>query len=395
MRFQVQIFVSDYVLAMQILFLTHHDNFQGSSRSLLSLLEGIQADDLHPLVVVPKESPFTKNLAQHQIRVKVLPLPWWCSHKYLAFSKKLSLTKQLIRSIKTLQEIIQKHHINMVYTNSSVTPVGKLASWLKDIPHIWHIREFGDLDFSLKYIFPEWICQKFIRSSQAVICNSQAVRKHVFKNWHSPKLHVIYNGVASKEQFDQLFKQTLQRPQNEFYTFLIIGAISLKKGQQVAVKALAKLVKNGLQARLIIAGTGRDANVNHVKDLVKNLGISDYVDFLGYIQDPYEAYLKADCLLMCSEYEAFGRVTAEAMSACLPVIGRNSGGTPEVVADGETGILFTTFNELVSAMIKLVEDPDLGKQMGLAGWKRAKEMFNIEDYAANVYKVIQSVVEHK
>ena len=95
-------------------------------------------------------------------------------------------------------------------------------------------------------------------------------------------------------------------------------------------------------------------------------------------------YSRSDCLLMCSEHEAFGRVTAEAMSACLPVIGKNSGGTPEIIVHGETGYLYNTFDELVESMTRLVQDPALGRQMGLAGWQRAKQMFNIEDYAANV-----------
>ena len=115
--------------------------------------------------------------------------------------------------------------------------------------------------------------------------------------------------------------------------------------------------------------------------------------FKGYVSDPYDTFHEADCLLMCSENEAFGRVTAEAMSACLPVIGKNSGGTPEVIVDEETGILYDTFDDLVAAMIKLTQNPELGKQMGLAGWARAKKHFNIEDYAGNVYQVVQSVMK--
>ena len=81
------------------------------------------------------------------------------------------------------------------------------------------------------------------------------------------------------------------------------------------------------------------------------------------------------------------------MSTCLPVIGHNSGGNPEIIVDGETGFLYNTFDELVEYMSRLVQKPDLGRQMGLKGWQRAKQMFNIEDYAANVYQVIQSVMK--
>lgn len=378
---------------MNILFLTHHDTFQGSSRSLLSLLEGLHQYDIHPLVVTPKESLFTRSLADHSIKVEVLALPWWLSRKRLSLGKKVSLVKQVDQSAKTLQKLIWENQVNLVYTNSSVTPVGRLAAWREGIPHIWHIREFGELDFLLKFIFPKWISMGLIRSSQAIICNSQAVRLHHFKTWSNAKLHVIYNGVANQSQFEQLATRNHLRPQNDIFTFLIIGSISPKKGQETAIKALAELINKGLRVRLIIAGSGRDEYMDHCHSLAVNLAVSAHVEFTGFLPDPYEVYDKADCLLMCSEHEAFGRVTAEAMSACLPVIGRNSGGTPEVIVDGETGVLYNTFDELVEAMIKLLENPTLARSMGQAGAIRARHLFNIEDYAANVYSVIKSVME--
>ena len=121
------------------------------------------------------------------------------------------------------------------------------------------------------------------------------------------------------------------------------------------------------------------------------MGVADLVDFAGFLADPYEAYFKSDCLLMCSEHEGMGRVTAEAMSACVPAIGRNSGGTPEVITHGKTGFLYDTQEELVECMARMVGNPELGRQLGLEGWRVAREKFAVEDYAGNVYNVIQSV----
>jgi len=303
--------------------------------------------------------------------------------------------KESKQSLKTLSESVNQWKIDLIYSNSSVFPIGRMLAKNSRIPHVWHIREFGDLDFSLKYIFPKWLCQRYIRTSQAIICNSQAVKKHLFKNWSSEKLHVIYNGVATKARFDQLAEQSQQREDSDVYTFLFIGSLSPKKGLEVAIKACAELIAKGVNVRLKIVGSGRDSYVSHCRNLAESLGVSAFVEFNGYMPDPYDAYLNSDCLLMCSEHEAFGRVTAEAMAACLPVIGRNSGGTPEVIVDGETGYLFNTFEELVEAMLKLAKNPEQGQKMGRAGWQRARDLFNIEDYAANVYRVIQSVMEKR
>lgn len=378
---------------MKVLFFTHYDGLLGSSRSLLDLLAGLNELEIEPFVVMPKAGLLKQHLEDRNIPSIIAPLPWWMTKQSWSLSQVRDFQKEAGLSLKALSEMLNEWKIDLIYSNSSVFPFGRMLAMNNKIPHIWHIREFGDLDFSLNYIFPKWLCQRFIRTSQAIICNSQAVKKHVFRKWSNEKLHVVYNGVATKARFDQLAELSQQREDSEVYTFLFIGSISPKKGIEIAIKAISDLTGKGAKARLIVAGSGRDSYIEQCKMMAKNLAVSDRVEFRGYISDPYEAYFSADCLLMCSENEAFGRVTSEAMSACLPVIGRNSGGTPEVIADGVTGILFNTSEELVSAMIKMVENPELGRQMGLAGWQRARELFNIEDYGSNVYKVIQSVMD--
>jgi len=217
-----------------------------------------------------------------------------------------------------------------------------------------------------------------------------AVRNH-FEAKSSLKSSVIYNGIKTKKEFDVLYNKAASKGENETFTFLIIGSISPKKGQEAAINAFSKVINNGFHARLLICGSGRENYVSEVKEKVERLGLQDCVEFEGFIYDPYEAYFRSDCLLMCSDYEAFGRVSAEAMSACLPVIGKNSGGTPEVVVDGKTGILYDTEEELVAAMSWMIQHTAEALQMGLAGWTRARELFNTEDCAAKVFEIIQSV----
>jgi len=377
----------------KILFLSHHDNLLGSSRSLLDLLGGLTELNVEPFVVLPKGGLMQQQLEDRHIPSIIANIPWWMTKQSWSLSKLRKFQKEERQSLKALSEALNEWKIDLIYSNSSVFPIGRMLGMINKTPHVWHIREFGDLDFSLHYIFPKWFCQGYVRTSQAIICNSQAVKKHLFKDWSSEKLHVVYNGVATKARFDQLIEQSQRREHNEVYTFLFIGSISQKKGLEVAIKACAELKAKGVTMRLKIVGSGRESFVTHCRNLAESLSISDFVEFRGYMPDPYDAYLTSDCLLMCSEHEAFGRVTAEAMSACLPVIGRNSGGTPEVIVDDATGYLFNTFEELVEAMQKLTQNPEQGQKMGLAGWQRARDLFNIEDYAANVYKVILSVME--
>lgn len=376
---------------MNILFVTHHDNFQGSSRSLMSLLEGLQEYDVVPFVVNPRESIFTEAIRTKGIQCAILPIPWWISRKTLSLKKKREHVGVIRQSVPKLQKAIRGWKIDLVYTNSSVTPIGLIAARKERVPHIWHIREFGDLDFGLQFIYPKALSKAFMRQSDAIICHSKVVRNYYFKPGVK-KVHQIYNGVALKDQFDERLALRQQSQQDRPFTFIMMSGITPKKGQEVALRALAELRDKGVLARLIIGGSGKTDYLEYLSNLCSEHKLEKQVEFTGLLKDPFPSYYAADCTLICSENEAFSRVGLEAMSTALPLIGKNSGGNPEIIVDGETGFLYNTIDELVEAMLKLAQNPEQGRKMGLAGWQRARDLFNIENYAANVYKVIASVM---
>lgn len=289
-----------------------------------------------------------------------------------------------------MRELIREWKIDLVYTNTSVSPVGRLAAALEGIPHIWHLRELGDLHFSYHYLLPRRVTLGIIKSSAAVICHAKAVRNLYF-NKPTVNIHLVYNGCATREQFDKLLDTRRPIPTHPVFTFAMLSGLSPRKGQAQAIRALAALNSRGLQARLVLAGGGRQDFTVSLKTMAVDLGVQEMVEFIGLVSDPYPVYFSADCVLICSEHEAFSRAGLEAMSTALPLIARNSGGSPELMENGKTGILYDTEDELVSAMTRMIQYPTEARQMGLAGWKRAREHFNIEDYAANVYQIIKSV----
>lgn len=376
---------------LNLLCITHHDKFQGSTRSLFSLLEGLRAYPVTPYVIVPAESAFTAQLAKEGIPFKILPVPWWMSAKHLNQRARIKAAREIQAAARAVEAQIRAWKIDLVYTNSSVTPVGRLAARRAGVPHIWQIREFGDLDFDLHFIFPGWLSRRFISGSEAVICHAKAVQAHDFSG-PRPNVYQIVNGAAAQPVFEERLRRRQAAPVSELYTFLMLSVISPKKGQEQAVRALANLRQEGIPSRLILAGSGRQDFLNQLQALVSELDLQDWVSFAGFVNDPLPLYYQADCALVCSENEAFSRVALEAMSTALPVIGKNSGGTPEIIVHGKTGFLYDSFEELVASMKNMVQEPEEARQMGLAGWQRAREVFSIEKCAASVYQIIQSVV---
>lgn len=340
--------------------------------------------------MVPQESQFTESLQHQGIPFTIAPVPWWMSSKTLKKSEKFRELLKLFSSTKDYTSIIKDNRIDLIYTNSSVSPIGFLVAKKARLPHIWHLREFGDKDFSLKFILPRWIAILIIRSSKAVICNSKAVKRHFFKN-KTKRIHLIYNGSAFKEQFEEhLSLRSGKAPKKEF-VFAMVSSITPNKGQESAIKATAELHQSGKSVKLILAGHGKKEYEEYCKNFSVRLGVSDIVRFIGYLRDPSTVYKDCDCILICSENEAFSRVGLEATSYGIPIIARNSGGNPELIIDGQTGLLYNTFEELVHHMIKIMEDRLWGNDLGLAAWQLGKEKFCIEQYAYNVYKVIKSI----
>src|SRR5690606_18024107 len=111
------------------------------------------------------------------------------------------------------------------------------------------------------------------------------------------------------------------------------------------------------------------------------------VAFLGRREDMPDVMQSLDVLVIPSRHEGMGRVTAEAMAAAKPVAGARTGGIPEIVADGETGLLFDgdDADGLLAALIRLGRSPELRARLGAAGRCRVARHF---DAAVQTGKVL-------
>ncbi len=392
---------------MKVAFITHYTTLYGANCSLLNLIDGLRKYEVDPYVISPSKGDIVDALQTRNVPVAILPIEYWVakkpnsSHNLLKNLRSYIRSKREaidrlhlnVRSLKPLIDKLQEWKIDIVHTNSSVIPIGILgAKWLR-IPHVWHIREFGDLDYNL---YPDWgsgIYKGLMALSDGLIAVSQELSNHLFSGREKEKVHVIYNGVASESEFDRLYTLNQQNSSRKnSYTFALVGLIFPSKGQEVAIKALARVVEKFPTTRLLIVGTGQKKNINHLKELAKSLSLEQNVEFWGHIKNPYIAYQQADAILMCSKNEAMGRVTVEAMSACRPVIGYDNAGTSELIDHEHTGLLYTGDHEqLAKCMLQLVKNPEEGKQMGINAWHFARERFTIEAYAQAVYQVFSSV----
>jgi phosphatidylinositol alpha-1,6-mannosyltransferase len=260
--------------------------------------------------------------------------------------------------------------------------IGDVLARREGVPHI--VTTFG----TYGVIWRRWwltarICEGILRRT-ACICP--------MSNGTAEKMHAAFPRAAADARIRVVlqgsdFADRVPREAVEKKVFppepvvLSVGGIKPRKGYDVCLRAFARLQKQYPGARCLVAGGGiGNAYHRELEEIIRREGIRN-VEFLGALTweqlDP--RYREASMLAMTSRdegdhFEGFVFVFLEAGAYGLPVIGTRSGGIPDAVVDGTTGFLLATddVDGIARAMIRLAEDPDLSRTMGLAGRARAE-----------------------
>lgn len=386
--------------SVRIAFLTHYAELYGANLSLLNLVGGLARRGVEARVICPEAGDLLGALAARGVPAAVIPFEWWVSTRRTAGGAARRLRRNL-RNVRAIAGVVARWGAGLVYSNSSVFAAGALAAAELGLPHVWHLREFGRRDYDLLPDAGLVLARLAYRTADAAIYVSHALRRALAGRRPPPNSHVIYNGVATEAQFEERRRAAESlRGRSQPFTFALVGRFRESKGQAVALRAFAELAASHPQTRLLLVGgaggTGDQTYFDHCRALAGELGVADRVEFWGYVPDPERAFLAADCALMCSRSEAMGRVTAEAMTACRPVIGYEAGGTSELIARDSTGLLYCGGpSELAACMARYARDPELARTHGEAGWAAARQRHTEEGYAARVHEVLRGAFEQR
>jgi phosphatidylinositol alpha-1,6-mannosyltransferase len=186
---------------------------------------------------------------------------------------------------------------------------------------------------------------------------------------------------------------------------LTVGNLFLRKGQDMVIRALVEVKKKFPNIFYLLVGEGRDEA--SLRDLATSLGVAEHVKFMGVIEDwncLRELYNICDAYIMTSRLqikegsvENFGIAFLEANSCGKPVIGGRSGGVPEAVLEGQTGLLVDpeSTEAITEAIIAILDDGDLARRLGEAGRRRVVEELNWRQVGIRMEKVCRRVVAER
>ena len=166
-----------------------------------------------------------------------------------------------------------------------------------------------------------------------------------------------------------------------------VGQLEAVKGHRFLIEAWPTVRRAHPDACLVLVGEGSARGA--LGEQARSLGVANSVDFAGF-RSPADAFIAGgDVLVQPSLTEGLPNAVLEAMVAGRPVIASRVGGVPELVVDGETGLLVPPADPdaLARAIIALLDDPDLRARLGAAGARRARTMFSLDSVRAAVEAV--------
>jgi L-malate glycosyltransferase len=190
------------------------------------------------------------------------------------------------------------------------------------------------------------------------------------------KIRTIYEGM----DLDLFPRRTQPRVPNPGEPVIIgtIAHLSPEKGLNYLIEAASLIPAVQRKLRFVIVGDGKC--LHDLKELASQKGLSDVFQFAGFHSNTYQFMQSFDIFALPSLSEGLSSAILEAMAISLPIIATNVGGIPELVKNGENGLLVAPANpvELSQAIQHLVENPAEAERMGNSGRERMETQFTLK-----------------
>ena len=332
--------------------------------------------------------PFMMSLdrsSKKRRRIKTRLMPWY----------RIKLPFVNFFAIKQIEAKINMKEIDVIHTNINRVNIGSKLSKKYKIPHILHLREFGDLDYSCFFLDKKYI-KKFNKNPyNRFVAISEIVQKEWLSKGLDPaRTYVIYNGVNTDN-----IEYNEEEREDDLIKIVFAGSLCKTKGQNQFIEALGKLDPD-VQKKISVDIYG-DATKEYVnsslKPIITKNKLEKIINLKGYSNDLYKLYKDYDIGINCSKSEGFGRVTAEYMAAGLCTIASDTGANPELVSDRVTGLIYKygDTKDLAEKLLEVINNKELLNNIKKEARKKAISDFTIKRNAKQIYELYLDMINNK
>jgi glycosyltransferase involved in cell wall biosynthesis len=339
--------------------MTHSFEVGGSERQFVALARSLRAANLHVrLGCNTRKGEFGEALRE------VSEFPTGGNF----------LSRQSRRSLLTLAGQLRRQRIAIAhsfdfYANLMLIPCARLAG----VPVvIGSHRQLGDLLTPLQF----GIQAATFGLCDRIVCNSRAAAARLADQGLSEDKIVVIPNMLPDSAFRQA-PPALPRQSDVLRIGMIARMNHGYKNHRSLLRAAGRLVREFPTLEVLLAGDGPLRP--ELERTAASLGLGSRVQFLGNRQDIPAIFASMDISVLPSSSESLSNVIMESMAAALPVVATRVGGTPELVRDGETGLLVTQDNDdqLVAALRDLLNQPGLRTRLGRRARQIAQASFSL------------------
>ena len=272
---------------------------------------------------------------------------------------------------------------------------GRIIGKLAKVPIIISSERTMGMEPSHRY----WLNRSTSRWTDRIICVSKAVATFVESEIgiSSNKTVVIPNGIGVEDLQSEQSNQMIRSKLGLMDEKIIIGTVArLDPVKKLDVLIQSISVTNDQESSVyVIVGEGPERKSLEV--LIAELGLTDRIFLVGH-QDDAKSWISAfNIFVLSSQWEGMPNVLLEAMAAGKPVVATRVGGIPEVVVEGETGLLVPPGDPgaLANAISEMLSDPDRAKRMGEVGRQRVIDQFDIKTTVKLTEALYDQLLEEK
>lgn len=325
------------------------------------------------------------------------------TEKFLrVFRERISYVPNLKRDIDifcdilafiNLYKIFLREKFDIVHTHTAKAgALGRIAAHLAGVkvivhsPHGHNFYGYFNRIISMVLVMLEYVLA-IVTDRITVLTQLEKEDLIKFKVTSSRKICVIRSGVELEN-----YRPKLEQKKDGQIIIGMVGRLEPVKGPEYFIRAARVVVERFPDVRFFIVGDGTLRN--RLKLECKKLGISASVEFKGWMEDIPEILPMMDILVLPSLNEAVGRVLIEAAACGVPVVASNVGGVPEIVRDGETGILVQPRNidSIATAIITLIEDREKRLKMGSDSKAWVTDRFGADAMVENFSRLYEKLL---
>jgi glycosyltransferase involved in cell wall biosynthesis len=302
-----------------------------------------------------------------------------------------------LRDALSLARLLRETHTDVLHTHAQVVQnvLGRLAARSVGVRVISHLHiENHFRDQPIARAVYAGLDNATARLCDRIVAVSEATREALIaQGYPAQRVVVIANGVELDGVVPRArsLRAELAIP-DDVPLVGQVARLAEVKGQRTLIEALPDL------PRVHVALIGEDlefegAYQGELERLAERLGVADRIVFAGHVPDAAARVAELDVFVLPSHAEGLSMGLLEALAHARPVVATPVGGTPEVVRDGETGLLVPPRDPqaLAAAVRRLLDDPELGRRLGEAGRKLVREHHSADVQAERVLALYDEV----